>query len=80
MAKKKKPRRRPAKDPDWMLPTEVASVLKLNYQTARNRMLAGHYGEPIYDEKSGKLRVRSGSVHASKVANGKTGPSRRPSQ
>lgn len=43
----------------------VAAFTQVHYQTARNRMLAGVYGEPHYEPSTRKLTVLASKVRAS---------------
>lgn len=51
---------------EWWTPVQVASFLGLQYQTARNQMLEGRFGESAYDPTTRKLTVLASRVRATK--------------
>lgn len=50
---------------------QVSSFLGLTYQTARNNMLIGDYGESHYDPKTRKLTVPADGVREAKSRRGR---------
>ena len=50
---------------------QVSSFLSLSYQTARNNMLIGDYGESHYDPKTKRLTVPADRVRAAKSQRGR---------
>lgn len=47
---------------EWWTIVQVASYLAIPYQTARNRMLEGRFGESQYDAKTRRLTVQAARV------------------
>lgn len=69
----------PTTSPDaemWTI-VQVSSFLRLSYQTARNNMLVGDYGESSYDPVTRKLTVSADRVRAVKSRRGRK-PKKKP--
>jgi hypothetical protein len=54
-------------DEEWG-PVQVAAFMKLSYQTARNHMLAGLYGDATYSAKHRRLTVLASRVRMQRRA------------
>jgi len=75
---KKRTDKHKSRDPNKLEPTQVAHIMGITYQRARNMMLLGAFGTADYSETTRKLTVQKTAVLAAKSRPRSTARARAP--